>query len=151
VTPRKYFARALGRTARNAVRDACDTIGESEIDVRVYNAVLVVGDDLRVGFALFCPNGKRPTIHMAGRLPAGWGDDSHLRRHLVESVFHEFVHYEQWAGRRAPTEKGVAVRVRGLMRTIGLRPLPNSFYWRAIPAGKVACWAPRLSSSRPAK
>jgi hypothetical protein len=90
---------------------------QHEIAVRVCAAPTVTDGRGGFGFAALVIGGEplRITIWVAGQCPPKINRREWLREMLPESVLHELVHYEQWRGGRALTERGVAVRVRNLL------------------------------------
>ena len=89
----------------------------------IYPAEVVTTDDGDACWATFQEPTGNTNLHIkiAGRFPRGMFP--HRRdgiENLMDSVCHEFAHYEQWRDGKEITERGVNVRARGLLKLCGL-------------------------------
>lgn len=83
------------------------------------------GDDPTSAFGFFAwPPDRRKgilQIGIAGQMPAAWCKETGAPRSegitaLLETICHEYAHYEQYRAGREPSERGVDVRARNLLR-----------------------------------
>lgn len=116
-----HFEKGVPTWTRNFVQSVCrkmESITDIRHDVLVYvvPSTAVTFNNTGCGFGCFTHRVKgKPAIILAGRrLPeipvAEWVD------HLTDTIIHEIVHYEQFRDEKPITERGVAVRIKNLIR-----------------------------------
>lgn len=66
-------------------------------------------DPKKVRYCWACYDNRKPEIHIAGEHPF---------YATVDSLIHELVHYEQYRDQRKPTELGVEVRARNILKQL---------------------------------
>ena len=119
--------KTVGHIAKDVQRVVTETAESLELSgdvphdllMIVYPVEVVTTDDSDICFATFHEPKKDTEMHIkiAGRFPRGMFPlRSHGFEYLVDSICHEFAHYEQWRDKKPVTERGIAARTRKLIQ-----------------------------------
>lgn len=98
---------------------------EHPLPVIVVPAPVVATPD-GYGFGVFVGHRGKCHIWLAGALrdeKQNYLAKSENTKQVLQSLAHELAHYEQWRDGRKLTERGVAVRARGIIRAFKRHPL----------------------------
>ena len=112
----KDIQKVVQETAE-ALEMACEV--PHDLLMIVYPSEVVTTDDGDACWATFHEPKPDAAMHIkiAGRFPRKFFPTrEHGFEHLVDSVCHEFAHYEQWRDKKPVVERGIAARTRKLIQ-----------------------------------
>lgn len=114
------------RRLKSAVRRADIVLWiRHNVRVIVVAGVIQFHEDAECGFGAFRDGEDGPKIYLCGLTMQQLGETrittKESLRMIVETLAHELVHYEQFRDEKTPTERGVAVRMRSILKLMQAR------------------------------